>query len=633
MAASDEPRPPIITAGQGSNNNSRNKSNPADEQLGALYQQPKMPTSLYNLMLQQGFFGWQDQDGQGGYGDQLLTASMHGAYAADPYGRFKNAATIEYDKWADGREVFALTDPYMPADKFRFEDAYRADGMVRRCINLIVKYALGRRTKNVIDITEEFAPAAAEDRAAALNDYLSDQEQNQIITFVDSVNRKVNFHPKVQAAFTQSKVGGRAALLIQSDAQGVPENVKILNWKKLGTVYIDKDTWEFLGVGYADLPEGEVYEAKHLIYFVNHDYHITPDSFLYGLSDLEPVMHVSETNRMLNEIDIKEGARSGWAPSGLIRFKSDISAEDARRFVRRFMPGTLNSTTHEIELHQFDLKLDFNALIGARDANDRYIARVLNVPNPLIGFEAITNRATLQSILEAWQDSDLANDRTMLQNVLEPQWLNKLLAIKYSQIKKLKEPIGLKGYSSLLPVKIKLEFENITFNTLEELAKAVVPLREHNLITTKKAAQILGFDDIEDELVAEEDRTRIAQETEHAAKIELEREKVRGGLQMQQQNQNAQLQMATRFHNEMLTAARMGAYQAQQAQIPQLKNILTAMKKGSVQPQIPPRQPSQQQQPQQTQTPSKLDLLRQRAYEERIAVYLALKEKLKETNE
>jgi len=582
-----------------------------------------MPTSLYNLMLMQGYWGRQADDTTGGYGEQFLTASIQGAYSQDPFAKFKNAAVVEYDKWVDGREVFALTDPYLPADKFRFEDSYRADGIVRRCINLIVKYALGRRTKTIIDITEEFAPAAAEDKVAAINEYLNDQESNAILTFIDSINRKVNMHHATQAAMIQAKVGGRAALLVETDKKtGIPTEVKILNWKKLGTVYIDRKTWKMLGVGYADRKDNDPFPMERLIYFVNHDYHISPDSLYYGLSDLEGVIHTSETNRMLNEIDIKEMARSRWAPAGLLRFKSDISADDARRFVRKFQPGTMNATTHEVELQQFNMLGDFIALINARDANDRYIARVLNVPSPLIGFEAITNRATLNSILQAWQDSDLANDRTMLQDTLEPQWLNKLLAIKFAGLKgfKAEDMVGRKGFSSLLPVKIKLEFENITFETLDELAKAIVPLFTNKLITIGKAAELMGFNDIKEELQKNEERDKIMKETVEQSKIELEKEKIRGGIELQKNAQSAQLNMSKQTQQEMLAAAKAGMAWAQNRGVPNLRNQLLTKQQGV--------NPQQQQRIVQSSTQSKLDQLKEEMYRTRIATYKAIQQKI-----
>ena len=258
----------------------------------------------------------------------------------------------------NGKQVIALTDPYANPSfqKARLEDAYRLDPIIRRGINLIVKFLLGRRTKTIVSTIAEFintsttetspaeqitaltlqqnnanpfgaGPVDGTDPAQALEQIdaqipqtkpqpkegmLSDKEADDLKEKIEQVNRRCKFHQKLKGALVQALVGGRACLLIEgtNPDDNMPQDLKLLNWKRLGRVFIDPDDWSLVGVEYLDHRGLRVLMADDIIYLTMQDFHVSPDTLFYGLSLIEPVIDISEANRLLDQMDFKEANRS-----------------------------------------------------------------------------------------------------------------------------------------------------------------------------------------------------------------------------------------------------------------------------------------------------------------------------------
>jgi hypothetical protein len=442
----------------------------------------------------------------------------------------------------DSSQIYVLQDPYRNRDKARFEDAYRSDPIVRRCTNVFAKFVLGSRTKTVIDIRDEFVtqekqqkalasaadltkkpttdlkPAMYNNNAAVTS--LLDQQDKQLVqdakqeailatgiisrselddlkTYIDRINRRVRFHERVKAAMIQSFVGGRAALLVERDQAtgGEPTDLKILNWKKLEDVYADIDSWQFLGVGYADREKDDPLRAEEIIYLTNFDFHISPDTLYYGLSQIEPIAHISEANRLIDEEDLKEANRTLWAQHGLIKFPPTVSAEKMDEFIENFYPGTWNATSEDVTVESHAIDIDLESLVVERNENDRRILRSFGVPAFLMGFEEITNRATSEQVLNAWRESELSDVRTWLQDQLEPQYFDSLIKIRFPDLD-LEE----------LELKAKLEFQDITFEPLKDKAEAVVGLYQAGIIDLGKALEVLDMSDILEKMLLEKQR-------------------------------------------------------------------------------------------------------------------------------
>lgn len=360
-------------------------------------------------------------------------------------------------------------------------------------INLIKQQLTAYNELENYDPDDETKPLDIEAlKRKAIEVVMSDQEYLKMKNTIDRINSKVGLRQKLIAAFIQAKIGGRAALEIgwgKVDGQTLPVDLRILNWLRLGQIEVNEKTWAFERVQYLDLPRTDEWlEADEIIYFPHFNIHISPNTMWYGLSALESVAHVSEDNRLIDEEDLKELNRSLWAAFGLLKFETKNEAEISK-FLDDFKPGTWTGTNIPVEAQIVQLATELRALVDERNENDRRILRGLGVPNMLVGFEDVQNRATAQNVLLAWKESVLTDERTWIRDIVEPQWLDSITAIILNE----KNP-------DKIPVKVKLEFEEILLETFADNAKILLQLYKEGVIPLEKLLKSIGFDDVIEEV-------------------------------------------------------------------------------------------------------------------------------------
>lgn len=381
--------------------------------------------------------------------------------------------------------------------KLRFEDAWRADPTVRRAINKKVQFILGKRPISVLDTKKEYT--GFEDmKKKAFDKVVGNKEYQDMKTDFDSLNKKIGLRRFLKSALVQCKVLGRSALFVEKDPDGMPAELKLLNCFKLGQVRANNDSWRFESVQYEDNNEPDnILDAQDLLYFTNIDYHISPDTLYYGYSDIEPIAHVSENNRIIDEIDIKEINRGLWASFGVVNFETKNDAE-IQTFLRDYKPGTWIGTNLGIKVDVKELKHDLKDLIDERNENEKRILRGVGMPVFMNGFEDVTNRATSLTVAQIWKEGDLEDDRSDLRDQIEPQWCETYV-LNY---------LGIKTEKQLqdLDVKIKMEFEDIVFETLGEKVDALVPLYNLGFIGPERFLKMVGLEDVADEVKTEQEK-------------------------------------------------------------------------------------------------------------------------------
>jgi len=503
-----------------------------------------------------------------------------------------------------GWEAYALSDPYDDLRKFIFEDCYRSDPVIRRCLNLIADVVLGTRMMTVMDIDEEFTADQIADglKTQRLKEALSDQEKVALQTEVDHINRICKLRINSKAAMIQSKLGGRAVLekIIPTGSDGLPTELRILNWKKLGTVYINPKTWRMIAIEYADRPQDKPLLPSEIIHFENDDFEITPDSRFYGVSDVEAIAATSEINRLLDEADLKEVAKTRWSPTGQIIFPPDTDTALIQAYMDALTMGTMNGTDMPLTFQQFDLTGDIDSLVNLRIENDRRIARLFGLPNPVIGFENITNRATVDTVLRFYHETEVKDLRTWLQDTLEPQWFDPILEILAPELlppdriqyNDAGNPVKMSDISEVernrlaairditeedpeaqpdkelarLPklqarkrnrqirkpvIKIKLEFESVSMEPLLEVSQALMPLWQQKLLPTRELLKQLKMPQAVEQAEIMQEAYQKEQEQKYQDQVALSKQSIEVGRQRmaqssfirsQKQNKTASIQ-------------------------------------------------------------------------------------------
>ena len=283
--------------------------------------------------------------------------------------------------------------------------------------------------------------------------------------------------------------------------EGVPVSLRPLDSINLGQVTVDTKSWEpkkieyvgHLG-GVADpqrqRDEIEELDIKDLIYFTRDDYNLIPDSYNYGFARLLDAIPVSENKRRLTKKVFAEINQNQWAGLNVYEI-AGMSEKDMQAFALSLQPGRSKVTNQPLKIHninpQFDMAGNLNQL---RDLTLNLLS-ACKVPSFLMNYEQITNRATTEAVLIAWQQTVLEAERNWVRTVMWKYWYRPLLEFYFPDKQFL-----------YMRIKILQEFQSIEFASLFERAISVNNLYASRIITRREARELLNmppFPEDEDE--------------------------------------------------------------------------------------------------------------------------------------
>ena len=325
--------------------------------------------------------------------------------------------------------------PYDDIDYTRFHDAVRADGMTRLVFLKKGHYVIGEYSD--IEFSPNYYIPKDEDRDQAQEDLNNNELLNSLKRELKKIDEKTDFYLTQHAILFHKDLYGQALIAIESDkTHHIPIALKILSGMRVGRLLKDKITWKIKGIEYLDYPVGEDNEnillTDDLIYVPNIDYGVGPNTLGYGLSAAETIAHISEQNVILNQMDMKEGARKYWSPSLFLSIINAESPEDITEVRDQLEQSQSVVTDLDGKAQVIDNVTNVLDLAEERDKNDAAIARYLDVPLVLAGFENSQIRAAASQVVFAWTQSSLLKERETLRMYIERQWYmrNLVLVIK-----------------------------------------------------------------------------------------------------------------------------------------------------------------------------------------------------------
>lgn len=323
------------------------------------------------------------------------------------------------------------SNPYNTQHLTQFEEAARADGIVGRSFERKADYVFAKGIRTILeptydDFDDDKARAKEMQRINGIGKYKDAKKT------LYKLMKKIGFDFYARAGYINAGIYGRAALLKEDNTDdGLPKYLQCLASKLLGNVFLDPNTKQIAYVEYTDtVGYGDskketklFYEPNDLVYFTRRDYNITPNTKGYGLSDIESIKDISETNRVYDEEDLKEIARMLWSGFVLFQFPSLNDQAQIQQFLDQLEPARPTAISTDVIAKVIDVAHDMDQIIEGRNQNDRRILRAQGLPSFSLGFEDVTNRATAQWILNAWKESYIEQERIWLAGIIEPQWL------------------------------------------------------------------------------------------------------------------------------------------------------------------------------------------------------------------
>ncbi len=131
-------------------------------------------------------------------------------------------------------DYYVNKDPYTTSNKIQFEEAFRADGIVRRALLRKADFVFAKGIKTVLDtMDDDFSDYSEKQNAlnkimgkkptkeikeAVLEEGISKEvgknNYQEAKSTIDKINRRLNFRHYLRGAYLNCKTYGRAALLI-----------------------------------------------------------------------------------------------------------------------------------------------------------------------------------------------------------------------------------------------------------------------------------------------------------------------------------------------------------------------------------------------------------------------------------
>jgi hypothetical protein len=429
-------------------------------------------------------------------------------------------------------------DPYAEKDKWRWHDGFRTNGAAQACLVVRSEFTLGAEyTDTALDTNKFFSRNEREAEAADVERINKVPLYKWFKKMCDKFDRDLKFNYWAQGGLIQKWEYGRSAIIVQDDPKtGLPVALKLLNSMRLGRIFVDILTWEVKAVEYVDYePPENIILAENMIYLVNKNFHISPGTLHFGLSDYEPIRDVLESDVLIESIDIKEINKRLWAAMILIKVFSE-DQEAVTKLKTALKTGKSVFATIDYEAQQIKIEHDLPALLDERKENRDKIFNDLQVPK-VVGFGGSDagSKSEASIVAHGWNSGPLAKQKLLVRGDFEEQYYNRNLEklakyrAKYHKITKaeikekvdelekgreedlLFEPKEPKDERELLifllaqdvvdwPFKLKMNMREIDFSTPIEKAALATTLTAAQIIQQEKALEIMGYQDEIDKL-------------------------------------------------------------------------------------------------------------------------------------
>jgi len=336
---------------------------------------------------------------------------------------FDNAVSEE-DLEKKFPDFITTEDPLTDENKLRIHEAIQADGSVKRGLSFWRKFLLGRKVNVGFRVK----------KADLLKEEVADNIANRIDIHPDileyksrlrDIDDEAHLRENVQAICDNLFGYGRAALVMVFNDDKIPVRLIPLSSHSLGTVYMDKNTFEFLAVEYKEIEgDNNILLASDILYFTLNDNNVTPASRYYGTSQVFPLLSIAETNMINRERNYPEIIRKRWAATLLIK-TSTRSAARNQSIVdmvadRAGLPVVIPDLVDAKNI-QVDTELD--SLVNYSNEADKKMLRDLELPMVAGGFSSSeTTRAMAQAELNVWSESTLEDLRELVSETLVKEW-------------------------------------------------------------------------------------------------------------------------------------------------------------------------------------------------------------------
>ena len=373
-----------------------------------------------------------------------------------------------------------MRDPLTTIDKTRIHDNIRRDGATKRALLFLTYFMMPEPPLLTIALNRKYATKQREIEQLTLI-----QDNPEYLDILEEMMNRDDdldlYTREIELVFAAHGYG-RAVQVKQYDNQHYPKRLIPLPSTRLGNVWIDKYSHEFLGVEYKDYPtDKRILLANDIIHMEVDDYGVTPNARYYGMAAAETCMSIGERNRAANEIAIPEIMKRMFAPLMLVQSKSTTQAK-LQQIRDAWKSGKTVFYNKDLTITVVPIPHDLEKIRDTVIEGDKQIFRALTVPLG-VGWQDDQNRATFEGSIIQWYSSVLGFKRSQLDNIMWRQWYKPQLEMTYENRMAAKLAVNggmmdyllekAKGIAQGIPFRVKLEYKNVKTTGFLDTAAAL----------------------------------------------------------------------------------------------------------------------------------------------------------------
>lgn len=393
-----------------------------------------------------------------------------------------------------------MEDPLSIVTKTRLHDNIRRDPSTQRGLFFIVFFLLGKEVTPTFEVARKFATKERAERE--LKAIQNNEQYLQILEEIMNRDDDVQLQTRLAELVFSAEAFGRSAQIKKYDRKGFPCKLIPLASTRLSRVWVDRKSWDFLGVEYLDYPTNQnILLAQDVLHMEANDFHITPNSRYFGIPSIESTMAIAERNRKANETAIPEIMSKMWAGNNIYKILGAHSEQKIREIQGKVAPGKDLYLNEMVEVTQVQLNHDLDKMVNAVMEGNKDIYRGLTIPL-VVAFQDEQNRSTAEHSMIQWYESVLEFKRNQINHVLWHQWykpqLEKIfegldmtraaesgsvlqyLETRAETMKELEDRN--EQYHQPIPFKIKLEFSNIRTTGFLDTASALMQMGDRGYL-------------------------------------------------------------------------------------------------------------------------------------------------------
>jgi len=418
-----------------------------------------------------------------------------------------------------------FTPVYDPDYLARLQNAAEFDPVIKKAARVKAWYVLSRgkglKQRMEMQTTREFETRAEYD--SYFDKLFPDKDARQkTFDYVDNVCVDSNIFTNLSEIYELAIYFGRAASIkIFMDEKAIQERgwgetkqyfdktpilFQPLSPLLMGNVTVDERTWLPTYLWYNDsifgkdkndqVIAGGWIKSDRMIYMARRDIHLMANKLRYGLSDLQPVLPLSELSRQIYSNVLGEAVSNLILPSLFLVFDS-LDEDSMQAIIDSYQQGGIMGRNKDVEVEPLDFNVNLNAIIDLMKALNRMVYAALEVPYLFGGDEGEFNRSVAETVTDVWQKTTLDPERDDIQSIYDGQFTGPLVSDYMDKYYN-----GQYYNWNAERLKFVLRFKKIDFANVFDKAQAINLLIDSGVVTTRQAQLMYDSESYPDDQAA-----------------------------------------------------------------------------------------------------------------------------------